>query len=99
MQVKFLPSAHHDLEEIGDWYYRQGGQTLAHTMIQRIKRKTALLKDNPYLAPEYHQNPQYRRLVVAEGLFILFYRVTEAVEILHIRRSEQREWNTLNQPQ
>ena len=33
--------------------------------------------------------PDIRRLVVARGAFLVFYRVRADIEVLHIRRSER----------
>ncbi len=92
MRVEFRPGSLQDLERIADWYQSQGGASLTREMVDRIEHKAALLEDNPYIAPEYELFPGVRRLVVAEGLFLIFYRVNQVVEILHIRRSEQQDW-------
>ena len=93
MQVKFRPEALQDIEEIADWYNEQGGKAVALKMIERIECKIPLLENNPYLAPEYKAVPEVRFLTVADGLFIMFYRIkSETVEILHVRRSRQKDW-------
>jgi plasmid stabilization system protein ParE len=58
-------------------------------MLGRIKKPILLLATNPEIAPLYGALPGIRRLVVASGAFIVFYRVRANIEILHIRRAER----------
>ena len=70
MQIRFLPSANQDLENITDWYYKQGGAALALKMTRKIRQQIAILQEHPQIAPEYHMDQVYRRLVVLEGMFL-----------------------------
>lgn len=89
MRVKFLDPAKADLVKCNEYYRNLGDSTLASKMLAKIKKPILALKDNPEIAPEYELAPGVRRLVVADGKFLVFYRISEAIEVLHIRRSER----------
>jgi plasmid stabilization system protein ParE len=77
------------LVALGQYYRDVGGDVLARKMVARIKTPVLSLKDNPDIAPSYELAPGIRRLVVAKGAFLVFYRVRVDVEVLHIRRAER----------
>lgn len=89
MRVKFLKTAQLDLLDCGDYYRDIGGARLARTMLSRIKDPIRTLADHPESAPAYEAAPGVRRLVVAGGSFLVFYRVRQEIEVLHIRRAER----------
>ena len=89
MRVRFLDAAKTDLVDHVEHYREIGGAVLARRMLDRIRTPILTLADNPEIAPPYALAPGVRRLVVAEGAFVVFYRIREAVEILHIRRAER----------
>lgn len=89
MQVRFLDQAKADLIEHNQYYQELGGAALASKMLARIKTPILALKDNPEIAQLYELAPGIRRLVVARGAFLVFYRVTLNIEVLHIRRAER----------
>lgn len=89
MRVKFLDQAKTDLLDINQYYCEIGGMALARKMLARIKTPVLALKDNPEIAPPYELAPGIRRLVVARGTFLVFYRVCDTIEVLHVRRSER----------
>ncbi len=62
---------------------------LARKMVARIKTPMLSLKDHPGIAPSYELAPGIRRLVVANGAFLVFYRARADVEVLHICRAER----------
>jgi len=90
MRIKFLDQAKVDLAEIEKHYRDVGGNPLARTMVNRIKQPVLALRDNPLLAPAYELAPDIRRLVAADGTFLVFYRIREDIEVLHVRRAERR---------
>jgi plasmid stabilization system protein ParE len=89
MRVRLLDQAKTDLVALGQHYRDVGGDVLARKMVARIKTPVLSLKDNPDIAPSYELAPGIRRLVVANGAFLVFYRVRADVEVLHIRRAER----------
>ncbi len=89
MRIKYEDEAHLDLIEIGDHYLDVGGRTLALRMVRNIRAGIAELADNPNLAPAYALVPGLRRLVVSRSAFLVFYRVTHRIEVVHIRRAER----------
>lgn len=89
MRVRFLDQAKADLAECNEYYRDVGGAALAGKMLARIKKPLMALKDNPELAAPYELAPDIRRLVVARGAFLVFYRVRNDIEVLHIRRAER----------
>ncbi len=90
MQLKVSKRARMNLKQIGHYYLKTSGLALAETMLDRIESRFDQLLNFPYSAPVYKYKPTLRCLVVADGLFIIFYRIEQAaIEIVHIRRAEQ----------
>lgn len=89
MRLRFLDHAKTDLIEINQYYTSLGGALLARKMLARIKTPLLALKENPEIAQQYELAPDIRRLVVARGAFLVFYRVRTDIEVLHIRRAER----------
>jgi plasmid stabilization system protein ParE len=89
MRVRLLDQAKADLAGLAAHYREIGGDLLARRMVQRIRGPVLALRDNPLLAPAYELAPGIRRLVVADGAFLVFYGVTDCVDVLHIRRAER----------
>lgn len=78
-----------NLRNIRQHYLEVGGKALALRMVRSIRKEAAKLADNPHIAPPYEMTPGLRRLVVAKGSFLVFYRVVECVEVVHVRRAER----------
>lgn len=89
MRVRFTDQAKADLMEIGNYYHEIGAAKLAHRMIGQIKREVLAIGDYPESIPLYELLPGVRRLVVAGGAYLVFYRVMRHMQILHIRRGER----------
>lgn len=89
MRVRFLDQAKTDLMEHNQYYREVGGAALASKMLARIKAPVLALKDNPEIAQPYELAAGIRRLVVARGAFLVFYRISANIEVLHVRRSER----------
>lgn len=89
MRVRFLDQAKADLIAHNAYYREIGGAVLANRMLARLKAPVLALRDHPEIAPLYELAPGVRRLVVAGGSFLVFYRVLANVEVLHIRRAER----------
>lgn len=89
MRVRLTARARTNLGEIGDHYNHVGGHQLAHRMVGQIKSEVMALANYPESAPRYALVPGVRRLVVAGGAYLVFYRLADTVQILHVRRSER----------
>lgn len=89
MRIEYLAEATEDMEDIKRHYVEAGGKSLALRMVRRIREETARLSDNPYIAPPYEFAPGLRRLVVVGGTFLVYYGVTDRIEILHVHRAER----------
>jgi plasmid stabilization system protein ParE len=88
LRIKLEKAAKLDLLAIKDYYRDVGGNPLAVRMVRLIKSDIFSLLD--YAAPPYEMAAGIRRLVVANGAYLVFHRVTKSsIEILHIRRSER----------
>ena len=89
MRVRLSDQAKTDIAAANKYYRAIGGPSLAKKMLARIKGPTLALGDRPEIAPAYGLAEGVRRLVVADGAFLVFYRVAVVVEVLHIRRAER----------
>jgi plasmid stabilization system protein ParE len=88
MRVELTARARNNLAAIGEHYAEVGGHALAHRMVTGIKHEIMALADNPRLGSAYDLAPGVRRLVVANGAFLVFYRVTDRVQVVHVRRAK-----------
>lgn len=89
MRVEYLSGAAADLEDTKRHYLEVGGKALALRVLRVIRTETARLSDNPYIAPPYELATDLRCLVVVKGAFLVFYRVVDHVEVIHVRRAER----------
>lgn len=89
LRIEYLTGADADLEDIKRHYLKAGGKVLALRMLRRIRAESAKLADNPYIAPRYELATDLHCLVVAKGAFLVFYRVKDHVEVVHVRRAER----------
>jgi plasmid stabilization system protein ParE len=98
MRIEYEDDAKLDLIEIGDHYRDAGGRALALRMVRGTRAEVAVLADNPNIAPAYELAPGLRRLVVAKGAYLVFFRVNSQhnarVEVVHIRRAEREPYST-----
>lgn len=88
MRVRFLDQARVDLVAHNEHYREIGGALLACRMLTRIRESVLTLSTNPEITSHYELAPGIRRLVVARGTLLVFYRIRADVEVLHIRRVE-----------
>jgi len=89
LRIEYLLGADADLEDIKRHYLKAGGKVLALRMLRLIRTETARLADNPYIAPPYELATDLHCLVVSKGAFLVFYRVVDHVEVVHVRRAER----------
>jgi plasmid stabilization system protein ParE len=88
LRIKYEDEAKLDLLGIKNHYLAIGGKVLARRMVGLIRSDTNALLN--YTALAYELVPNMRRLVVANGAYLVFHRVKESVvEVLHIRRAER----------
>ena len=90
MRINYQTRATRNLSEIQAHYQSIGGKTLALRMMRGIRQTVTSLADNPLLAPAYELAPGLRRLVLAKGAFLVFYRVSDHVQVVYIRRAERQ---------
>ena len=93
MRIKYQPRAIRNLGEIQVHYQTVGSKTLALRMVRNIRQAVLHLAENPFLAPAYELAPNLRRLVVAKGAFLVFYRVSDHIQVVYIRRAEREPLN------
>ena len=72
-KVIYLPIAGRDVIRINEALVDYPGK--AKRLFQEIEKKVKMLKETPYLWPEYQINPKYRRMILDDHL--LFYIVDE----------------------
>jgi len=89
LRIEYLSKASADLASIQRHRQALGGRPLALRMVRDIRLAVTNLADNPLLAPAYELAPGLRRLAVAKGAFLVFYRVTDHVQVVYIRRAER----------
>jgi plasmid stabilization system protein ParE len=75
LRIDYLPLATENIQDIKRHFLDEGGKTLALKMIRLIRADIALLSEYPNKAPGYELMPGVRRLVVANGLYLVFYRL------------------------
>lgn len=89
MRIKYEDEAREDLLAIRRHYQEAGGNSLALRMVCGIRAEVAALADNPHMALTYELVPGLRRLVIAKGAFLVFYRLADIVQVVHVRRAER----------
>ena len=82
-KIAFLPEAKADAEEIRQ-YLSQYYESTVRNFFTMLKKRTNLLKSNPFMAPPYQDRPVYRQLVVEE--YLVFYKVDEGNQSIKIHR-------------
>ncbi|NOT16609.1 MAG: type II toxin-antitoxin system RelE/ParE family toxin [Sulfuriferula sp.] len=89
LRINYQPIVVENIQDIKRYFLSEGGQSLALRMIKLIRADIAALSEHPNKAPSYELMPSVRRLVVLNGLYLVFYRITQVIEVLYIRRSER----------
>jgi len=89
LRINYLSEAKADLKDITRHYQALGGKTLAQRIVNSIRQAVTVLADNPLIASAYELAPGLRRLVVAKGAFLVFYRITDHVQVVYIRWAER----------
>ena len=92
MRVRYTPAAFSDRERILE-YLRERSPNGAMNVAASIREAVAKLKDHP-LSGYRTDDPEVRVLFVVRYPYKIFYRVRDAVEILHIRHTSRRAWKS-----
>jgi plasmid stabilization system protein ParE len=90
MKVRYTPAAFSDRERILEYLNERsanGARNVAASILEAIEQ----LKEHPHSGYRTH-NPDVRVIFVARYPYKVFYRVRDAVEILHIRHTSRRVW-------
>jgi addiction module RelE/StbE family toxin len=88
--VRFLLLAKEDKKEIKT-YLSKFYEGTPNRFIALLKMQIANLKENPYIYPEYPENPDYRRMSV--GNYIVFYKINETEKQIDIYRILRASWD------
>ena len=92
MRVRYTPAAFSDRERILK-YLRERSPNGAANVAASIREAVARFKDHP-LSGYRTDDPGVRALFVVRYPYKIFYRVRDAVEILHIRHTSRRAWKS-----
>lgn len=90
MRVRYTPAAFSDREEILEYLRERSPKGAAHVAASS-REAVAQLRDHPHVGYRT-DNPDVRVLFVGRYPYKIFYRVRDAVEILHIRHTSRRAW-------
>jgi addiction module RelE/StbE family toxin len=88
--VRFSPFAKEDKEEIKTYLSKFYPET-PRRFTASLKKHINNLKENPYIYPEYPENPEYRRMFV--GNYIVFYKIHEEEKQIDIYRILRASWD------
>jgi addiction module RelE/StbE family toxin len=92
MRVRYTPAAFSDREQIFE-YLRERSPGGAKNVAAGIRYAVEQLKEHPHSGYQT-DHPDVRVIFVARYPYKIFYRVRDAVEILHIRHTSRRAWNS-----
>ena len=82
-KAEYIEPARQDVSDIKD-YLSQFYPGTPVKFLTELKQRVEALRDNPFMYPEYEDNPAYRRMVVSD--YLVFYKIFEATEIIEIHR-------------
>lgn len=92
MKVVYTDAALRDLAEIAEWLSTHY-PSIAPNVERRIRVAIARIGRWPEVARRSSKRPGVRVLPVGRYPYKIFYRVTDAVEILHIHHAARRPWD------
>ena len=90
MRVRYTPGAFSDRERIFE-YLKERSESGARNVAASIREAAAQLREHPESGYRT-DDPDIRVLFVKRYPYKIFYRVRDAVEILHIRHTSRRTW-------
>jgi addiction module RelE/StbE family toxin len=90
MRIRYTPQAFSDRERIFE-YLNVRSASGARNVALSIREAVAQIKDHPHSGYRT-EDPDVRVIFVARYPYKIFYRVRDAVEILHIRHTSRKAW-------
>lgn len=90
MKVRYTPAAFSDREQILE-YRRERSAAGARNVAVSIRKTVDQLREHPH-SGHRTENPEVRVIFVTRYPYKIFYRVRDAIEILHIRHTSRRAW-------
>lgn len=90
MKIHYTPAAFSDREQILE-YLSERSASGARNVAVSIRQTIEQLRDQPY-SGHRTVNPEVRVIFVTRYPYKIFYRVRDAIEILHIRHTSRRAW-------
>ena len=88
--IRFSPFAKEDKKNITAYLSKFYPKTPSRFNTS-LKEHITKLKDNPYIYPEYYENPSYRRMLVNN--YIVFYKVNDKDKQIDIYRILRASWD------
>ena len=88
MRVRYTPAAFADRERILQ-YVKERSITGARNVAASIRETVAQLREHPHSGYRT-DDPDIRVIFVARYPYKIFYRIRDAVEILHVRHTSRR---------
>jgi plasmid stabilization system protein ParE len=90
MKVRYTPAAFLDREQILE-YLKERSAGGARNVAASIREAVEQLKEHPH-SGYTTDDPDVRVIFVTRYPYKIFYRVRDAIEILHIRHTSRRAW-------
>ena len=91
-KIRYLPLAVQDLNEIARYLSGFYPKT-ASRVLKELREKITKLGDTPKMCELYRLDPTYRRMVVDQYQYLVFYRVNDENKIVEIHRVLRGAWN------
>lgn len=89
-EIRYLPLAVQDLEQMTDYLLRFYPDTAGRTL-REIEQKLAMLAEMPEMYEVYALRPFYRRMIA--GNYVVFYHVNEWQHTIDIYRVLRGSWD------
>ena len=94
MRLRYTRRAQADLSTIND-YLKERNPSGAQNVIRAIHRAVALIARQP-LSARATDDPAVRVKLVAKYPYKVFYRVSDCVDVIHVRHAARRPWEGEN---
>jgi addiction module RelE/StbE family toxin len=88
--IEYLPEAESDIDTILD-YLSQFYRDTARKFFTALQRRIGQLADNPHMAEQWVDEPDFRKLLV--GDYLVFYMVHDDIRVVEIHRVLRASWN------